>query len=251
MVDEDFVYFNGQQVGTTGYRYPPRYYTIPNLCPTLSDNTKCVLTIRLLNQYGTPDVTASKPLWLILEDSEGETYTLDLNTEWKYQRGCVTSRRQEMTFITYKPSALYNGMIAPLKNLNLTGIAYYQGESDTNAPELYGQKFVELIASWRELFNKTASELPFIFTQIAYQFYTYDEDWDTLRAGQVQALEAENTGMIFTQDIGEYNDLHPTNKYLVGYRLSRLARKLAYGERIKQTPFEVVGSWQMNEFERK
>lgn len=38
--------------------------------------------------------------------------------------------------------------------------------------------------------------------------------------------------MVVTVDCGDANDIHPTHKQPVGYRLSLAARALAYGENI-------------------
>ncbi len=43
-------------------------------------------------------------------------------------------------------------------------------------------------------------------------------------------LREPNTGMAVTLDIGEADNIHPTNKQVVGGRLDLAARHLAYGE---------------------
>ena len=40
-------------------------------------------------------------------------------------------------------------MIAPLVNYSLKGVIWYQGESNTEAPENYCDLFTRLIADWR------------------------------------------------------------------------------------------------------
>ena len=47
--------------------------------------------------------------------------------------------------------------------------------------------------------------------------------------------------MIFAEDVGEYNDLHPQNKQAVGDRLARAAMRVAYGEDMPASPFELCG----------
>jgi sialate O-acetylesterase len=230
-IDEDFIYINGNQIGHTGYRYPPRNYKIDKL-----PSGKCTIAIRLLNHYGDAHFTEGKPHFLVTDSA-----ALSLENGWKVKRGCYFRKMPEATFFAYKPTGLFNAMFAPLEHFNLKGILWYQGESDCADAENYSEKFCNLINAWRKKLGKNASELPFLFAQLPYQFYNENEDWDALRAEQFKALKIENTGMIFTQDIGEYNDLHPQNKYLIAYRFSRLARKLAYGEKIIQTPFELTG----------
>ena len=42
-------------------------------------------------------------------------------------------------------------------------------------------------------------------------------------------------------DLGEHNDLHPQNKQPVGDRLARCAMRVAYGEEMPHSPFEIIG----------
>ena len=55
--------------------------------------------------------------------------------------------------------------------------------------------------------------------------------WPVLRVGQSDALSLANTGEAITIDVGG-EDIHPTYKQPVGYRLALLARKFIYGEDI-------------------
>jgi len=56
-----------------------------------------------------------------------------------------------------------------------------------------------------------------------------------------QPLSEPRTAMIFAEDVGEYNDLHPQNKQAVGDRLARAAMRVAYGEDMPASPFELCG----------
>ena len=57
-----------------------------------------------------------------------------------------------------------------------------------------------------------------------------ESNWAELRQSQLNTLSVPNTGMAVAIDIGEWNDIHPLNKEVVGKRLSLLARKLAYAD---------------------
>jgi len=59
------------------------------------------------------------------------------------------------------------------------------------------------------------------------------EDWAQLRDQQLKTLEMTNTAMAVTIDIGDPDDVHPTDKVDVGLRLARAARALTYGDKVE------------------
>ena len=59
------------------------------------------------------------------------------------------------------------------------------------------------------------------------------EDWASLRQQQVETLGLRNTAMAVTIDIGNPDDVHPTDKVDVGHRLALAARDLTYGESVE------------------
>jgi len=62
-----------------------------------------------------------------------------------------------------------------------------------------------------------------------------DDMWAEMRESQAAALELENTGLTVTLDIGDADDIHPTNKHDVGERLALNALRIAYGHAILDT----------------
>ena len=134
---------------------------------------------------------------------------------------------------SWGPGQLYNAMIAPLTPMAIRGVIWYQGESNSvleRAP-LYGRVFRTLIEDWRRQWG--VGDFPFLYVQIANFKSTPVEDWATLRQQQVRALELRNTAMAVTIDIGNPDNVHPTDKVDVGLRLARGARALSYGEPIE------------------
>jgi sialate O-acetylesterase len=134
------------------------------------------------------------------------------------------------------PTLLFNRMIHPILNFPIKGAIWYQGESNasfTDAP-LYSKLFIDMIKDWRSLWN--VGDFPFLFVQLANFLQPVNQpsesSWAILRESQTDALSLPNTGQAVIIDIGDANDVHPTNKQDVGLRLSLAARKIAYGENI-------------------
>jgi sialate O-acetylesterase len=132
---------------------------------------------------------------------------------------------------------LHNGMIAPLVNLTIRGILWYQGEGnagDAMVAQAYLAKQQALIRELRKTFGDEA--LPFYYVQLpayrdASEVPAGGGSWPMLRESQRKCLSTPHTGMAVTIDIGDANDIHPTNKVDVGERIARWALKNEYGKK--------------------
>jgi sialate O-acetylesterase len=135
------------------------------------------------------------------------------------------------------PTLLYNGMINPIVPYGIRGAIWYQGESNASRAQQYKRVFPNMIKDWRTKWNQ--GKFPFLFVQLAN--YTKpvsqpaESEWAELREAQTQTLGVENTGMATIIDVGDADNIHPTDKQTVGYRLSLAARKVAYGETLVYT----------------
>ncbi|WP_029272876.1 sialate O-acetylesterase [Flavobacterium sp. KJJ] len=225
IVDADSVYVNGNFVGTTSYMYPPRKYAFD---PKFLKEGKNEIAIRVINNTGRGGFVADKPYQLIIDND-----SIDLKGSWKYKLGTKMLPLPPQTFIRWKPVGLYNSMIAPLKNYGIKGVLWYQGESSTKKPAEYAALMETLINNWRTEWKQ--GSFPFLFVQLTNFMDPKREpgesNWAALRQQQKNILAVPNTGMAVTIDIGEWNDIHPLNKYDVGKRLALQARKVAYGEK--------------------
>jgi sialate O-acetylesterase len=227
IVDADEVYVNGTRVGNITYQYPPRRYDIPAGILVPGKNT---LVVRVMNYRGKGGFVPDKPYSL-----EAGGRHLDLKGDWYYRVGLVFQPGSfpERTYSLQKqPAVLYNGMVAPLAGMAIKGFIWYQGESNAENPEPYGEYLKTLIRDWREKWGR--NDLPFLYVQLA-NFMAVDHlpaesNWALLREAQRGALVLPNTGMAVAIDLGEWNDIHPLNKEDVGRRLALGAMHLAYGE---------------------
>ena len=126
------------------------------------------------------------------------------------------------------PTALYNGMIAPLIPYAIKGVIWYQGEANANRALEYRTLFPRMIADWRE--NWAQGEFPFLFVQIA----PFRGQPPQIREAQLLTLgKSAATAMVVTTDVGDAATIHPTRKEPVGARLVLAARAVAYGENIE------------------
>ncbi len=127
-----------------------------------------------------------------------------------------------------KPAYLYNAMINPLLDFTIKGAIWYQGEANVDNSNLYNKLFTTMIKCWRDKWQ--IGEFPFYFVQIApYNYGDAENSSAFLREAQLKTLStARNTGMAVTMDIGNPNDIHPTNKQDVGKRLALWAFAKTY-----------------------
>lgn len=130
------------------------------------------------------------------------------------------------TCYQHSPSALYNGMIAPLAPMAIRGAIWYQGEADAKASAEYRILLPELIQSWRKAFGH---EIPFLFVQIA----PHEQMVPEIRDAQLHVWRTvPMTAMAVITDYGDATNIHPKDKKPVGDRLGLAARAIAYGENI-------------------
>ncbi|MBQ3872976.1 MAG: sialate O-acetylesterase, partial [Bacteroidales bacterium] len=134
------------------------------------------------------------------------------------------SARPSQVFLQYKPAGLYNAMIAPLENYALSGVIWYQGESNCTNAAQYGTLLETLIGACREEF--TNPDLPFYIIELAAFEHSEltDNDWGWNRVQKEQRRTAERVPgayLVPNADIGEWNDIHPQDKKTVGQRTAR------------------------------
>lgn len=225
IVDADSVFVNGNYIGHTSYRYPPRRYEIPENILKSGKNT---LAVKVINERGSGGFVPDKPYKIRIGNNE-----ISLEGKWHIRQGATAKSLAGQTFVRWQPGGLYNAMIAPLLNYHIKGVLWYQGESDTGSPDTYQALFTTLINSWRKDWNQ--GSFPFLYVQLPNFMKAKEKptesNWASLRDAQLQSLKVANTAMAVTIDIGEWNDIHPLNKKDVGHRLALAARHMAYGEK--------------------
>ena len=225
LIDSDMVYVNGEFVGETGYLYPPRIYKVPK---GLLKEGKNVVEIRFLVFRGEGGFMPGKEY--LIKRPDGATVSLE--GEWEYVVTKEMPFIENLTFFSYKATGVYNCMIYPLRRQKCKGFYFYQGESNVDEYATYKDEFEAMIKDWRELWGDDT--LPFMFVQIAAfndgNRNGYFGRRPIFTEEQRKCTELPYTAMIQAYDLGEYNDLHPTNKKEVGRRAALAAADLVYGK---------------------
>ena len=223
MVDSDKTYVNGIFVGETTYQYPPRKYEIPAGLLKSGENE---IRIRLICDNGRGRVTPGKAYELFTENER-----ISLEGVWEYRVGSICSAKPEYDFVTRKPTALYNGMLSPCIPYTLKGAVWYQGESNDERPDSYGDLLRRMISHWREQWGQ--KRLPFVVAQLPkfdIDLTNKKEAWAKIREQQAGALVLPDVAVTVNLDLGESNDLHPLDKKDVAWRMALAVRGLCYGE---------------------
>jgi len=233
-VDEiDITWFNGTRVGGMGdfasrdvqHWNEARHYPVPAAAVRGGRNVIAVLAI---DTAGAGGLWGADPAQMYLEVTAGGD-PLSVAGAWRYQPG--PRLVPVPTATPNRPTVLYNAMIHPLVTFGLRGAIWYQGESNVGEGGRYLDRMKALIGGWRGLWGM--GEFPFYYVQIAPYKYGADphflpEIWEA----QSDALGIGNTGMAVITDVGNVDNIHPTNKQDVGRRLALWALAQTYGRNV-------------------
>ena len=229
IVDSDTSWVNGREVGNTTYDGPPRDYTIP---PGVLKAGRNVIAVRIVNSTdasGHGGMVHDKPYHLQVGNEQ-----VDLQGDWRFRVGTTREAIKPRVFVPWKPPlGFYNAMLAPLLNMTIKGVIWYQGETNAGRPQEYEHLFRSMIRNWRDDWGQ--GDFPFLFVQLANFLPSspqpQESSWAATRQAQAKALAEPNTAMAVAIDVGEWNDIHPLDKKTVAERLALAARAVAYGDR--------------------
>jgi sialate O-acetylesterase len=230
--DDDITWVNGIEVGRTNGYNVRRSYPVPASTLRAGRNS---IAIRVADHGGGGGVNGAVTL------SFGDGTTRSLAGRWRFRVGAVSFAADGQR-INKLPTVAYNRMIAPLLPFPITGVIWYQGESNANdqrQASAYREQFATLIDSWRREWTSARPPFPFLWVQLP-NFGAVDtvtpvpaaSAWATQRESMDAALARPNTGRAVTIDVGEANDIHPRDKRTVGERLAAVALATVYGRTV-------------------
>lgn len=127
----------------------------------------------------------------------------------------------------YAPAYNFEAGIQPWTQTEVTGVLWYQGESNAHNIEHHEYLFAKMVPAWRQRFGQ---ELPFYVVQLSS---IERPSWRAFRDSQ--RLLGNRIPKVYTAislDLGDPKDVHPKEKIPVGQRLANLAAQHQYGEKI-------------------
>jgi sialate O-acetylesterase len=228
----DTLYINGKPVGGSAWVENPRVYPAEGLKPGLN-----VLALRVLKTK--PDggfLSGPEEIHLIL----GNQTSIPLAGQWKAKLS-VDARPPQPLPIAYEnwpvmPTVLYDGMLAPLSPLSITGAIWYQGEQNSPRGYQYRKILPAMIADWRTLFGQ--GDFPFYIVGLPAFLKRSPapvdgDDWTETRESQaIVASSVPNSCLAVTIDTGDPDNIHSKEKRPVGERLGLCALAKYYGKSV-------------------
>lgn len=144
--------------------------------------------------------------------------------------------------IFYDMTCNYNLKIEALRHFRISGMIWYQGESDIifkKTPEQYAKLFDLMQRSYTDVFEYENGLLPVIYTQLASYMYHEDNGIDLVAMNEgfarMQNANPESRGLVSIYDvpltyIEAAGAIHPDTKKDIGERMADSAMGFVYGE---------------------
>lgn len=235
--DFDETYFNGELVGKVGLETEnshivQRSYDVPAKLV----KKRNLIAVRIVDHFNEGGFMG--PGTMMRLSPKGGINGVDpvgLAGKWKFQIEQELRPQPAPPNYSRLGAYHYNGMIHPLLRFPIRGMLWYQGEANANEREavLYEKLLCTLRETWRKLWG--IEDMLFYVVQLPNFKMRIDEavetDWANMRESQFRACEVDALSeLAVTIDVGEADDIHPTDKRTVGQRLALIANHKVYGK---------------------
>jgi len=159
--DADYTYINAQLIGSMDNAHDKtRTY---NAAASTFKKGKNQIVIRMADYTGGGGLSGrSDDLFIRFDDGT----KVSLAGDWVAKKGTENYPKPTglLNHNTY-PTSKYNGMVHPLIDTKLSGVLWYQGESDWAATRDYAWKLIRMIVDYRSSWEQP--DLPFFYVQLA------------------------------------------------------------------------------------
>ena len=137
-------------------------------------------------------------------------------------------------------SAIYNARIYPLRHFRLSGMVWYQGETDLMCEIPWGEYsnlFTLMQKEYTKLFRHEEGLLPIVYTQIVSFGYTNRrplQDFN-FELSQMQLDVPDSRATVSASDaplnyVNTLHQIHPVKKQSIARRMATAAQRLVYGK---------------------
>ncbi len=174
--------------------------------------------------------------WISREEIENDT---EVKNDFINNKKYVELSRwdKEKRSLYYEMSTNYNLRIEALKHFRLSGLIWYQGETDIGwTADEYSRALDLLQKSYTKLFQYSDGLLPIVFTQLASYYYS-ESGWElpsrNVDFSEMQQKEPDSRALISIYDLPltylpEAGLIHPESKLEVGERMAFAALGLVH-----------------------
>lgn len=224
--EEDESWINGKGVGGSSW-LPRSQHEVPAGVLHAGVNSVTVNVFCSWRNCGL--VGAGAPRAIRLADGSA----VPLSEPWHYAEMTPEETAPQLPWgPAHGVSVIHNGMIAPIGNYGFKAALWYQGESDVHFAPAYERTLRVIMADWRRQFGK---DLPFLIVQLPdfgprVTSPTPSTMADIREAQRRAVIGDRHADYVVTIDIGNPDNIHPTNKQELGRRLALVGRRLVFGQ---------------------
>ncbi len=176
------------------------------------------------NYYGGSNISS----WVSMETLESKPEFASFIADYEAKKANPPADASDRSKI---PTYFYNAMTHPVTPLNIRGVLWYQGESDSgsNAPNYYANMLNSLIAQWRDDFRNPT--LPVMLFQLPPMTTA---SWPVMRQIQLDVAKwDENVHLVVAANEGPTGletegAVHPTYKTPLAERAAMIAKARVY-----------------------
>ena len=182
------------------------------------------------------------PIGIVMAGCGGAPLAL-LASEEAREKFPVSLKDRTITLnsITLPGSGIYNAFMAPLRHVGVTGMIFYQGESDASLAKDYTDALKLTVEDYRKQFG---SNLLFLNVQLtSYGYESGGENlggvWDNVPEMRFAQSEVKIDGSISNYEViptidvgwrkGDADGAHPYYKLQIGERGAKIAAAIVYG----------------------
>ena len=242
----DTAFFNGVEIGRANDKAPDFYnvqrrYRVPGNLVKAGRNIIAARIVSATQHAGMWQWGNALGVPVAVRGSIDDKWLMKTESTFPPLPADALTSRPKPNNIAFRcvPSALNNGMIAPLVPFAIKGAIWYQGESNVPRRQEYRDLLSLMIRDWRAHWSQ--GDFPFIIQQLVNNDAPVKDPnqtggWPFLREAQAQVAKTlPNCGIAIGIELGDPLTIHPANKQDVGKRLALVALEKVYAKPLESS----------------